>query len=357
MIGVTKMKINKPVLNRSIKNLLKGLWIILVVISGIIVLLYCCYKIFVRPPEIQTTIEKNTEIINNTPVPNNTETYETASPQSDNSFTNDRKPYCYTFLFVASDQSSGNADTIMVMSYDTVNQEVGIVSIPRDTLVDPDGPTGYPKINSAYHGGVERVQEVVSDLLGIPIDFYITIDVEGFVKLVDSIGGIDFNIPIHMSYDDPYQNLHIHFEPGLQHLSGEDALNVCRLRKNSDGTSAYFNSDIGRTETQRNLLIAIAKKVISNPQKIQTYLTLFQDYVSTNLKLTEILWFVQPVLSLDFENDIYSSVLPGDGNVTCGSVKYCYQLYPEETLEIVNDCLNPFTEDLVLEELNIYLME
>ncbi len=86
------------------------------------------------------------------------------------------------------DQVSGNADAIMLVTYDVPNQKVGMLSIPRDTLVDQS----TPKINSSLHGGIENLQSVVSDLVGYPIDFYINIDLDGFVELVDAVGGVDF---------------------------------------------------------------------------------------------------------------------------------------------------------------------
>lgn len=266
-----------------------------------------------------------------------------------------RKEKCYTFLLAASDQSSGNADTIMVITFDTLQSKVGIVSIPRDTLINPDdGFSSYPKINSTYIRGIDNLVAAVSDLLGIPIDFYITIDVNGFVDLVDSIGGVDFNIPVHMSYDDPKQNLYIHFEPGVTHLSGEDALKVCRLRDNNDGTLAYPDYDIGRTRTQQQLLLAICKKVLLNPQKISEYIEIFNQYVETNLTFGNALWFVEPLLDLNLDQDIFVTTLPGDGSVSYKKARYCYELYPDETLEIVNDLLSPYTTPITIEDMNIF---
>ena len=80
------------------------------------------------------------------------------SPEFVHNQTRLRKDKCYTFLIVASDQSSGNADTIMVLTFDTVAGKVGIVSIPRDTLINPeDGYSTYPKINSTYLKGIDNL--------------------------------------------------------------------------------------------------------------------------------------------------------------------------------------------------------
>ncbi len=94
---------------------------------------------------------------------------ETALPEEESQPAegNRRRENCYTFLLAASDQSSGNADVIIAVTYDIAAQRVGAVSIPRDTLVDPDRLANYPKINSSYGAGIDRLEAVASDLLGI----------------------------------------------------------------------------------------------------------------------------------------------------------------------------------------------
>ena len=267
-----------------------------------------------------------------------------------------RKDDCFTFLLAASDQSSGNADVIMVATYDTVNQTVGVVSIPRDTLIDPSTiPSKFPKINSAYQTGIDCLEEVVANMLGIPIDYHFTIDTEGFVALVDSIGGIDFDVPIHMSYDDPAQGLSIHFEPGMQHLTGSEALAVCRLRSNQDGTIAYPDYDIGRTRTQQALLKAIAAKALSQPTKIKEYVDIFTEYCTTDLSIGNIVWLAESAMGVNLQENVHTSTLPGNGEVTYNGVSYCYELYEDEVLDLVNELLNPYLEPRTAKDLNIFI--
>ena len=325
--------------------LIKTIFLIILLFLLILIILFNILK---EEPKIS---EKTTK-----PVQTITETENDISPQvSSESASFTRKEKCYTFLIAASDQSSGNADTIMVITFDTKLSKVGIVSIPRDTLINPDdGYSSYPKLNSTYLKGIDNLKSAVSDLLGIPIDFYVTIDVDGFVELVDSVGGIDFDIPVHMSYDDPKQNLHIHFEPGLTHLNGADALKVCRLRDNNDGTLAYPDYDIGRTRTQQQVLIAIGKKVLANPQKISDYIEIFNQYVQTNLTFRNALWFVEPLLGLNLDQDISVSTLPGDGSVSYKNARYCYELNQQETVRIVNELLLPYTAPISIEDMNIF---
>ena len=110
------------------------------------------------------------------------------------------------------------------------------------------------KINYAYNlGGMDQMRETVSDALGIPVDFTVEVNLKAFVKLVDEIGGVDFEVPLNMNYDDPYQDLHIHLKKGMQHLDGQNALKVVRFRHNNDG-SGYGTEDIGRIGTQQAFL-------------------------------------------------------------------------------------------------------
>jgi len=262
----------------------------------------------------------------------------------------ERKEGTWTFLLCAQDQVSGSTDTIMVCTYDTENQRIGLVSVPRDTVVDRAG-WKYHKINAAYpSGGIEELQAAVGEMLGIPIDHYVKIDTRLFVSIVDAVDGVDFNVPVHMSYDDPAQDLHIHYEPGVQHLTGRQALEVVRCRKNSDGKGeyphniydAYPDADIGRTRTQQEMVKTIAKKILSKPQKAGQYVEILSQYVETDLTLGNLLWFVGPALEFDFA-DLTTATLPGDGTKSYKGTDWVYELDIQGSLDIINACLNPYT--------------
>ena len=329
----------------------RGLYATAMVLSAIIVGLYAAYKLAARRPDTAEPPSRvGAPIYTDDP---NTDADESLGPQ--------RKEDTWTFLLAAEDQVSGSTDTIMVCTYDTKNQQVGLVSIPRDTLVDRRvGPYHYHKLNAAYangktasasrEGGIEELVGAVSELLGIPIDHYVFIDTRIFVELVDTVGGVDFNVPVYMNYDAPDQDLHIHFQPGMQHLTGQQALEVVRCRKNSDGPGEYPNNiydaypdaDIGRTRTQQQMVKTIAKKVLSNPQKIRSYVEIFSQRVHTDLSLNNLLWFVQPALGFDMD-DLVTATLPGSGNARKGKVTGLWQLDIEGSLDILNGCVNPYT--------------
>lgn len=342
-------------------RLARILYCMLVALSAVIVVTYAGVRIAARPPEIK---DDPPAAADNSPS-GDQETEDSPAISEDPG--PQRKEYTYTFLLVASDQVSGNTDTMMVLTYDTVNQKAGLVSLPRDTMIDgvkeSDGSHFY-KLNSTYaYNGIEGLKEEVSQILGIPIDFYVKVNTRGFVKLVDAIGGVDFNVPVNMNYEDPTQDLYIHFNKGMQWLSGSDALKVARCRQNSyyDESAgkwktydAYSNADIGRTETQRNLLTAVLKKALSQPQNFATYYDIFLENVQTDLVMSDLLYFAEKALYFDFSNDLTTAVLPGDGTVTYHGWTYCYQLYPDQVLELVNtQGINPYTTDLTADMLTI----
>lgn len=170
----------------------------------------------------------------------------------------ERKGGFYTILVSGSDDGNGNSDTNILVAVDTVNGYVYGVSIPRDSKAVWDGKSH--KINAAFgKGGMTKLAEVVSDQLGIPVDYTVSVDLTGFEALVEAIGGVNFDVPINMDYDDPIQNLSIHFKKGVQYLNGADAMRVVRFRHNNDGTG-YGSEDLGRMQTQQKFLKAVAKK-------------------------------------------------------------------------------------------------
>ena len=247
----------------------------------------------------------------------------------------ERKGGFYTILLSGLDDDNGGSDTNILMAVDTVNGYVYGVSIPRDSKAIIGGKAH--KINYAYNkGGTELLASTVSEQLGIPVDYTVCVNLQGFTALVDAIGGVDFEVPINMDYDDPIQGLSIHFKKGMQHLSGADALRVVRFRHNNDGTG-YGSEDLGRMQTQQKFLKAVAKKMlsfenlISNPRK---YAEIFGQYVDTDLSVTDLAWFGMQVLGMGVDK-IDFSTLPNEWKSP-----YIY-LDPDETLALVNTYLNP----------------
>ena len=255
----------------------------------------------------------------------------------------ERKGRFYTILLSGSDDGNGNSDTNILVAIDTVNGYIYGTSIARDTKAVWNGKNH--KINAAFgSGGMEKMAEVVSDQLGIPVDYTVSVDLKGFAALVDAIGGVDFDVPVNMDYEDPYQDLYIHISKGMHHLSGSEALKVVRFRK------GYATQDIGRMETQQKFLKAVAKQTltVSNLGKIDEFVKIFQKYVKTDLTLGDLAWLGKEAISIGADN-IEFSTLPGVWN---DHDNFIY-LNKDDVLTLVNEHLNPYVEDRTAEDLNL----
>lgn len=258
----------------------------------------------------------------------------------------ERKPSFYTILVSGVDDGNGGSDTNILLAVDAANDYIYGVSIPRDTKASINGKNR--KINFAYNsGGMKLLSETISHQLGIPVDYTVLVDLRGFEALVDAIGGVDFYIPVNMNYDDPYQNLSIHFSKGMRHLNGAEALKVVRFRHNNDGTG-YGSEDIGRMQTQQDFLKAVAKQTLTpgNLLKIDSFVKIFQKYVETDLSLGNLAWLGAEAVGMGAEAVDFST-LPGDWKSP-----YIY-LDQTAVLELVNQYLNPYVEDRLPEDLNI----
>ena len=298
---------------------------------------------FVRPPEQKQPAEDLPQDSEATVDPADTEAMAEAEALRSHL---ERKPDFYTILVSGVDDGNGGSDTNILVAVDAANNYIYGVSIPRDTKAVINGKNH--KINYAYNaGGMELLSEVVSEQLGIPVDYTVLVDLQGFVALVDAIGGVDFNVPINMNYDDPYQDLSIHFSAGMQHLMGKDAIKVVRFRHNNDGTG-YGSEDIGRMQTQQAFLKAVAAQTltVSNLGKIDEFAKIFDAYVETDLSLGNLAWLGKEAISMGSDS-ISFSTLPGSWKDP-----YIY-LDQEATLTLVNEYLNPYVEDRVPEDLQI----
>ena len=186
---------------------------------------------------------------------------------------------------------------------------VHLISIPRDTYAPA---YVVPKINSAYGAvgggekGMEQLMEQVKNVIGFLPDGYALVDLGAFVEAVDLLGGLDFDVPMDMDYDDPDQNLFIHLRAGEQHLTGEQLMWVVRFR------SGYANADIGRTEVQRAVLKTAMKQWL-RPKTLAALPGLwriYQENLTTDLSVRNIVWIAR-VLLKSMGGDMEANVLPG----------------------------------------------
>ena len=258
-----------------------------------------------------------------------------------------KSKYCYNILLYGVDNDAGGSDTNMLMRFDAVNKTVDIVSLPRDTLMS----NGH-KLNSSYNnGGTEALRSNIEDMLGVPVDFYVSVDLKGFIALIDQIGGVEFDVPCDMDYDDPYQDLHIHFKAGLQKLNGQQAMEVVRFRHNNDNTGYGGRQDLGRIGTQQAFLKTVAQKLMKI-ENVPAMAETFLKYVKTDLTLGNLVWLANQALSMGVTDAISFATLPGDGAGWYNGKSF-YTLYPEQVLEMTNSMLNPYVADITADEQNI----
>lgn len=257
-----------------------------------------------------------------------------------------RRPDFFTILVSGMDDDNGGSDTNILVAFDAAGKSVHCVSVPRDTGVfykDKARKANYPS-----NFGVRVLADTLEDTLGVPVDFTVLVDLKGFAALVNAIGGVNFYIPENMDYDDPVQDLHIHFQEGETWLNGEDALKVVRFRHNNDGSGYNGLQDIGRIGTQQKFLKAVVKKMLANPQKIGEYAKIFEQYVDTDLKAGELAWFGEQAALMGLDSITFST-LPGEWS----GKRNLYLIDPEAALELVNGSLNPYTLDRERSDMNL----
>ncbi|MBQ9659268.1 MAG: LCP family protein [Clostridia bacterium] len=220
-------------------------------------------------------------------------------------------------LGVSTDTSAVLTDTIIVASYDPKTQTANLLSIPRDTFVGKSekNATSYNKINAVYQNDPDKILKTVNEITNLNLKYYVVVETEALIKLVDVIGGVTFDVPIDMDYDDSSQDLHIHLKAGEQLLDGEKAENLVRFRHNNNGTSypmEYGDNDIGRMRTQREFIMQVAKQTIKlkNITKIGEIVDVAYKYVKTNIPSEVVKDYIPYIVNFNTEN-IETGTLPG----------------------------------------------
>jgi LCP family protein required for cell wall assembly len=270
----------------------------------------------------------------------------------------DRKEGFFTVLIVGMDGGS-NTDTIMVAAYDTVNKEAALVSIARDTLVNVE--RRVKKINSAYahgrrdggghEGGVAQMQREVKSLIGFVPDFTVTVDLKAFEMMIDTVNGVEIDVPYVMRYHDPAQNLTIHFSPGVQKLNGADALKFSRYRMGSGGGRTI--TDFERMENQQTVIKALLKEILkpANLLKMNEFIGIFNDNVKTDLKTGNLVWFGEQLATLRGTDALTTHSLPMAGG--SGLPNYYEYVDQDKTIELINQYFNPYVKPILPEHVDI----
>lgn len=231
----------------------------------------------------------------------------------------------FSMLLIGTDEDSvmedgaARSDVLMVVTFNPLNArgnvELNVVSVPRDSIALDTCSDSYNKINSAFstgyaqsgtQGGIDCTVASVENFLNIPIDYYFSTSFNGVVTMVDAIGGIEIDVEKQITVQDSRENKDaIILEPGLQTLTGEQALGYARER--------YGSSDYERNIRQQQVIAAILKKIMKDPnQYYSAFFEVFVRDVETNFDFDLLKQFTNS--SVGIYNDFLSS-LSGLGNV------------------------------------------
>jgi LCP family protein required for cell wall assembly len=208
---------------------------------------------------------------------------------------------------------NARSDTIFVLHMDFPNHSLGVLSIPRDTRVKISESYGMDKVNAAYAiGGPSQAMNTIQEFLGVPIDYYLILRVEGTKKLVDALGGVPVNVEKDMDYDDNWGNLHVHLKAGWQRLNGEQAVGYSRFRHDEE-------ADRGRIRRQQQVVLAMVREMRKpiNLTRIDKIVKIFRQFVETDMRWIEIFDLARAFKDFDRKNMKFGA-LDGDDEMVDG---------------------------------------
>jgi len=233
-----------------------------------------------------------------------------------------------------------SSDSIIIVSIDPATKKVKLLSILRDTYVKIPG-YGEDRISKAITmGGSSLAMRTIEEWAGIPIQYYVYMNLPGFINLIDLIGGIDIEVEKDMNYvdsnDDPTSIYQIHLKKGYQHLDGIKALQYVRFRHDA-------LSDFARTERQRKFVKAIVKELLTTTtvMELPKLIEAIEPFIETNLNVDDMIKLGK--LGFDIETESIDSIqLPPMELIQEKSVNGKAVLYvePEQIKSYVKGVLN-----------------
>ena len=262
-----------------------------------------------------------------------------------------RKPGCASILICGTDLEGVRTDSMMLLFIDREAKSLRLLSLPRDTMVNRDNPV--PKLNGAYGAngegekGMGFLMDYVRDLVGYRPDGYMLVDLNCFSALVDQMGGVKFDVPMAMQYDDPSQDLHIDLSEGSQLLSGLEAMWVMRFR------SGYTMADLDRVDVQRSFLFD-ALKQWAKPSKLFRLpgaLRLLKNNTLTDLSSRNLCWIALSA-ALCASGGVASDTLPGEPKYVDGGAYYVEDR--AAAARLINERYNPYEKEISADDLHPY---
>ena len=270
----------------------------------------------------------------------------------------ERQEGTYNILLLGHDRAAMLTDVFMLVNIDNRSNSITVMQIPRDTWIDNTDEVYIltNKINAtfssyyyqflnmgteseeAYDKALYAVADLLEESLGIRIDYSAIMDLDGFINIVDLLGGVEMDIPINMYYDDPEQNLYIAIPAGHQVLNGAQAEGLVRYRK------GYATADLGRQNTQKQFMTALFAKAkssisLSNVDILDDLCEEIIKNIDTDMSTAEVLFFAKSVLQCDLST-INMMTMPG--NLAGGY----FVMNRAAVRDVVNTCYNVFDKEI-----------
>lgn len=203
--------------------------------------------------------------------------------------------------------SPHRSDSMLLVGVHKGTGSVSLLSLPRDTRVAIPGHSANDKFGHSFaYGGIELTRATVEDFLKVPVHYYVVADWQGFIHVVDALGGVDLLVDADMNYEDPYANLKIHLKKGYQHLNGQQAGEYVRFRHDAMG-------DIGRVARQQQFLKALAAQAIRpvNLIRLPQIARILGENVQTNMTPWSFREIFRALPALK-NNQIQADIVPGN---------------------------------------------
>lgn len=213
-------------------------------------------------------------------------------------------------LIMGTDKEGLRTDVMMLAQIDPKNGTAVVMSIPRDTRVKYKGVSR--KITEVHSVGMRNGKHgseaaiiAVKELTGIPINHFVKVNFDAFQDCIDELGGVDFDVPQRMKYKDPYQDLYIDLQPGMQHLDGDKSEQLIRFRR-------YKNGDLDRIKVQQDFIHAVAEQKLQMKYigKIDDIYKILSDNMETSMTPADIIQCGMQMLSIGKEK-IATVTMPG----------------------------------------------
>lgn len=203
----------------------------------------------------------------------------------------------FNLLFIGVD-NGGRADTVML--FEIEDSDINCISIPRNTIME------NKRISDIFatENGNQAVIDSIKKNLSVPVHYYTEMNLSALKEIVDNVGGMDFDVPMDMNYDDPYQDLHINLKKGTQHLNGETVCELLQFRKD------YTDGDLSRIQLHQQFLDEFIQQKLSkeNIDKIPEIIDIISNNIKTNYSMNNFRKDIKIIKSID---NIKFETIPG----------------------------------------------